>query len=152
MTHPPFEDTEFSKLAGILTKLFPNWNQLAVEGTDPDYTDTFGYDLAKKRAIVLSYQLAQDALDKQMFNATSQLQKACKHKYVAERIADEHDEFEHRRYGSRLCEVCGLREDVSPPNTKYNALSDEKIGRAAIRRLVASEYYKVTTRLSTIQI
>lgn len=131
-----FEDSEFASLVAKIEGLFPVWKMKALLGEDPDYTEELGYDIAKNRALIRSYDKALKVLEERRKELFENLQDTCAHPYVAESLGDPKASYDHLKYDVRVCEVCGLYENG--PGATYNLysdLSDTNLGRVMLRRI-----------------
>lgn len=140
----PFDDSEFASLVASLEKFFPPWKMKALIGEDPDYAEELGYDIAKNRAKIQSYDKAIKVMEARRKKLYEQLQDTCSHPYVAEKVGNPTSEYSHEQYDVRVCEVCGLYEN-GPGATynKYDDLSDRNLGRTMMRRISKEELKKI---------
>ena len=142
------DDSDDSEILWVINKvreLFPQWKMKALRGEDPPYSNTIGYDLAKIRAKVKSYDALIRHAQSRRNELEFHLQEDCPHDFVAEWIGDPKAEYSHRQHDRRVCEVCGL--DENGPGAKYNKydrLSDKNMGRTTIRRVDFEEFNKLT--------
>lgn len=147
-----FEDSEALYLKNKIDELFPAWKVKAVHGEDPDYASEIGYDLAKVRAKVQSYDRMLKVLETRRKELHERLQENCEHNYVAEQPGDPKSSYSHEQYDVRVCEVCGLQENGKGATyNHYNHLSDKNLGRVMIRRVDSTERRKIE-KLRGIQI
>lgn len=140
----PSDDSEFVCLVNTLEKFFPPWKMKALLGEDPDYAEELGYDIAKTRAKVQSYDKAIKVMEARRKKQYERLQNTCSHPYVAETRGKPDASYSHEKYDVRVCEVCGLYE--YGPGATYNLysnLSDANLGRVMMRRIDRDELKKI---------